>query len=151
VEHAGRRLGYATDLGHISDSLLDHFTDLHALAIESNYDRQMQVTSDRPGFLKHRIMGGAGHLSNDQCLEAVLHIEARSDLSQIALLHLSRDCNCPDRVRSMYARRAPHVLQRLTITSQASPTARLVVERWPHPRLVHFPPMQQQLRLFAVT
>jgi len=151
IEHDGRRLGYATDLGHVSDSLLDHFQNLHALAIESNYDRQMQLASPRPGFLKDRIMGGAGHLSNEQCLDAVLHIESRSALSHIALLHLSRECNCPKHLRMIYTRRAAHLLDRLTITSQSTPTTLLPVQPWPHARLVEHKPLQHQMRLFAGT
>jgi len=62
VEHAGLRFGIATDLGHVPAGLDDRFVDLDALAIESNYDRSLQVASDRPDFLKRRIMSGRGHL-----------------------------------------------------------------------------------------
>ncbi|XOV75295.1 MAG: hypothetical protein ACFHWZ_18080 [Phycisphaerales bacterium] len=48
------------------------------LAIESNYCRDMQVASDRPEFLKSRIMDGSGHLSNDECLDAVHAISPRA-------------------------------------------------------------------------
>ena len=34
--------------------------DLHALGMESNYDPGIQRRSDRPDFLKRRIMGGLG-------------------------------------------------------------------------------------------
>jgi phosphoribosyl 1,2-cyclic phosphodiesterase len=128
IEHASLRLGYATDLGCVSPSLLREFVDLDALAIESNYDRQMQVRSARPWFLKRRIMGGAGHLSNQQCLEAVRKIDERSRLAHVALLHLSRQCNDPELVRQLYAREAPHLVDRLTITSQRHPSPLLRVE-----------------------
>lgn len=127
IEHGGMRLGYATDLGRVPQSMLDHFTRLHALAIESNYDRQMQEESGRPWFLKRRIMGGAGHLSNQQALEAVRHIAARSPLSHIVLLHLSRECNCRRLVRQMYATHAAHLLDRLTIAHQDRSTEMLRV------------------------
>jgi phosphoribosyl 1,2-cyclic phosphodiesterase len=127
VEHDGLRLGYATDLGRVPDSLLDHFDNLHALAIESNYDRQMQIDSGRPWFLKRRIMGGEGHLSNEQSLEAVQSIAGRCGLSHIALLHLSRECNHPRVVRKLYWQQAPHLLDRVTITDQFEPTPMLCV------------------------
>jgi phosphoribosyl 1,2-cyclic phosphodiesterase len=128
IEHDGRRLGYATDLGRVPECLFEQFTDLHALAIESNYDRQLQVSSLRPWFLKRRIMGGAGHLSNEQALEAIQRIESSSNLSRIALLHLSRECNDANLVRRLYGCRVPHLLERLTITDQFEPSPILTVE-----------------------
>ena len=67
IDAGGVRVGYATDLGHVPAQLFDRFRDLDVLAIELNYDVQMQLTSGRPWFLRYCIMGGAGHLSNDQC------------------------------------------------------------------------------------
>jgi len=119
------RFGFATDLGRVSDLLLERFINLDALAIESNYDRRMQLTSSRPGALKSRIMGGSGHLSNVQALEAVLHIAERSQLRRVALLHLSRQCNDPSVVRRLYSERAPHLAKHLTITDQFVPTPML--------------------------
>jgi phosphoribosyl 1,2-cyclic phosphodiesterase len=127
IEHDQRRLGFATDLGHVPESLLEEFVDLHALAIESNYDRQMQIDSGRPPFLKRRIMSGAGHLSNEQALAAIEQIESQSRLSTITLLHLSRECNCPDLLRELYIRRAPHLAERLTLSNQHEPTPMTMV------------------------
>ena len=129
VEHGGRRLGHATDLGHVPASLLNHFVELDALAFESNYDRRMQLDSGRPEFLKRRIMGSRGHLSNEAALKAVVHIAQRSSLSHIVLLHLSRDCNDPAHVRRLYEREAPQLVDRLTISDQREPTDLLTVRR----------------------
>ena len=131
IEHAGTRLGYATDLGHVPDTMLEAFRDLHALAIESNYDHELELASARPWFLKQRVMGDHGHLSNDQCLEAVRKIEQQSTLSHIVLLHLSRQCNCPRIVQRMYGSRAPDLINRLTISSQHAPTHLLHVNQAP--------------------
>ena len=62
------------------------------LAIESNYCPVMQRESPRPGFLKARIMGGSGHLSNEQCAATVRRIAPRE---RVVLLHLSQECNEP--------------------------------------------------------
>jgi phosphoribosyl 1,2-cyclic phosphodiesterase len=129
IEHDGRRLGFATDLGRVPDSLFERFRGLHALAFESNYDRTMQVKSGRPAFLKKRIMGGAGHLSNGQSFEAVTRIAAASKLSHVILLHLSRECNDPRIISRHYARHAPDLLDRVTITDQFEPTPVLRVHR----------------------
>lgn len=125
ISHCGTELGFATDLGLVPPSLLAHFTNLDALAIESNYDRQMQLNSNRPSFLKERIMGGLGHLSNEQSLDAVINLDESSKLQHVVLLHLSRQCNDPQLVKRLYAHRCPNLLDRLTITNQYSPTPML--------------------------
>lgn len=90
---SGRTLGFATDLGRPSDELVSHLSGVDVLAIESNYCPRMQAASDRPEFLKRRIMDGSGHLSNAQAAATVRAIGPRE---HVVLLHLSRDCNTPD-------------------------------------------------------
>ena len=123
LEGFGSRVGYATDLGRVPPSLLEDFADLDLLAIESNYDRQMQVDSPRPWFLKQRIMGGSGHLSNDQAFDAVRTLLNRCESrghrmpSHIVLLHRSRDCNCPERLRKHFGRDG-RITPRLVLAEQ---------------------------------
>lgn len=122
IEAGGRRLGFATDLGRVPDRLLDEFSDLDLLALESNYCPQMQIDSPRPLYLKKRIMGGRGHLSNEQSLEAVQLIAQQSErLERIILLHLSRQCNSPGRILSLYAR-FPELSRKLMLSNQNRPT-----------------------------
>lgn len=146
----GCRIGYATDLGRVTDSLLDAFVDLDVVCIESNYDPQMQLQSARPAFLKNRIMGGRGHLSNEQAYDAVRAILDRSERRgerlprHIVLLHRSRECNCPNRLRTLFER-DPRIASRLTLTDQYQPTPWL--RNHPRPK----PLIGEQMRLeFAV-
>ncbi|MFN0012403.1 MAG: MBL fold metallo-hydrolase [Phycisphaerales bacterium] len=88
-------LGFATDVGHATDELIAHLRGVDVLAIESNYCPRMQLASNRSDALKDRIMGGGGHLSNQQAAAAVRAIEPRS---HAVLLHLSRQCNTPELV-----------------------------------------------------
>lgn len=111
----GGCLGFATDLGRVTDPIVDHLAGVEVLAIESNYCPVMQENSGRPIFLKRRIMGGSGHLSNHEAVEAVQRIAPRS---HVVLLHLSRQCNDPALVASLHER----VPYGLTITSQERPT-----------------------------
>ncbi|MCH2134738.1 MAG: MBL fold metallo-hydrolase [Phycisphaerales bacterium] len=127
-EHDGARLGWATDLGHVPTELLSSFVGLDAIAFESNYDRDMQLASDRPGFLKERIMGGHGHLSNRESLDALVRIASASTLQHIALLHLSQQCNHPDRVLSLWRSHASELVDRLVITGQDTPSPMLQVQ-----------------------
>lgn len=123
VDGFGRRIGYATDLGHVPAYLLEMFCGVDVLCIESNYDPQMQEASPRPWFLKQRITGGRGHLSNEQAFDAVRRVLDRCQRRGLALpehvvlLHRSRQCNCPDLLRSLFSRDA-RIASRLTLTEQ---------------------------------
>lgn len=118
--HAGS-IGFATDLGTVPPDLYEHFSGLDLLAFESNYCPIMQRESDRPIFLKRRIMGGSGHLSNEESFEAVQRIASTSRLQTICLLHLSRQCNDPRRVEEIYDA-APHLRDKLVISTHDRPT-----------------------------
>jgi phosphoribosyl 1,2-cyclic phosphodiesterase len=117
------RVGYASDLGKVPDVLIQCFEDVDVLAIESNYDPDMQRSSTRPWFLKKRIMGGFGHLSNDQAFDAIRAILARSLKKRnrlpehIVLLHRSRECNCPDLMRDLF-HQDQRIAPRLTLAEQ---------------------------------
>jgi phosphoribosyl 1,2-cyclic phosphodiesterase len=123
IEYHGARIGYATDLGRVDDKLIRHFTDLQLLAIESNYDPIMEENSSRPFFLKRRIMGGSGHLSNPQAFEAVRKIldrcrQTRAALPRhIVLLHRSRECNCPHRLSNLF-KQDHRIAPRLVLAEQ---------------------------------
>ena len=123
------RVGFATDLGRVPESLHATFADLDVLAIESNYDHAMQLASDRPQFLKTRIMSGRGHLSNEQSLQAAARVDRASNLKAIVLLHLSRQCNCPELVRRLWQQRASHLADRLVVASQFTSTPTVVAAR----------------------
>jgi len=115
-------LGLATDVGRVSDALVELLRGVDILAIESNYDRDMQLASARPGFLKERIMGGRGHLSNEECVEAVRAMAFPDEPAQIVLLHLSRDCNHPDAVHALWRESVPTLAPRVTLAQHARPT-----------------------------
>jgi phosphoribosyl 1,2-cyclic phosphodiesterase len=95
----------ATDLGQVPDEMIECFAGVDLLAIESNYDPQMQISSSRPAFLKDRVMGGRGHLSNQQAFEAVCEISERSisgNPRHIVLLHQSSQCNDPREIKRVF-------------------------------------------------
>jgi phosphoribosyl 1,2-cyclic phosphodiesterase len=111
----GSSLGFATDVGRVPVRLIEHLAGVDVLAIESNYCPDMQASSGRPEYLKRRIMDGSGHLSNQQCLDAVHEIRPRE---HVVLLHLSRQCNRPELVAELHAG-ADYAL---TISTQDQPT-----------------------------
>jgi phosphoribosyl 1,2-cyclic phosphodiesterase len=123
AEAGGFRFGLATDLGRVPDSLLDILPGVHLLALESNYDPDMEMRSSRPWYLKQRIMGGSGHLSNEQAFAAIVSILDRCQQGamelprHIVLLHRSRECNCPKLVKRLFTT-DPRIKPRLTLTNQ---------------------------------
>jgi len=127
MEGFGCRAGFATDLGYVPKHLVERFESLDLLALESNYDPEMQRASGRPAFLKQRIMGGRGHLSNEQAFEAVRAILDRCERRRrrlpdhIVLLHRSRQCNCPKIVRGLFERDA-RIARRLVLAEQFART-----------------------------
>lgn len=120
LDCGGARLGWATDLGHVPRELVERLAGVDVLAIESNYDPQLELASGRPAFLKERIMGGRGHLSNQEAFDAVRAIADRSSAGQprqIVLLHRSSQCNHPMRIRRVWEQ-DPTLAARLTLTEQ---------------------------------
>lgn len=120
LECEGRRVGYATDLGHVPAELIDAFAGVDILLLESNYDPHMQRTSSRPYFLKQRIMGKHGHLSNEQAFDAVRRIAdagPRGNPQRVVLLHRSAQCNTPELTRRAFESDA-RFAERLTLTHQ---------------------------------
>jgi len=113
--HGSGELGFATDLGRVEPGFAAHLRGVDVLAIESNYCPRMQAASGRPAFLKQRITGGAGHLSNEECARVVPAIGPRRE---VVLLHLSRECNTPDRAAAAHAGAA----YGLTLSAQDEPS-----------------------------
>ena len=119
-------LGFATDLGHVNAGLIEHLRGVDTLAIESNYCPLMQANSGRPEFLQRRIMGGAGHLSNEQSAMAVSRIGPRRNL---VLLHLSQECNEPAIAMGHHRRFVQSGAdRRCVVSSQVEPTPWVAIE-----------------------
>jgi phosphoribosyl 1,2-cyclic phosphodiesterase len=90
----GKRLGILTDLGHAFEGLDRIVASLDAVFIESNYDPDMLACGPYPAFLKRRIKGPGGHLSNIEAAELLRTSGGR--LKWACLSHLSEQNNHPD-------------------------------------------------------
>ncbi len=90
----GRRLTVATDLGHITDALLKGICKSDAAVIESNHDVEMLKKGKYPYFLKKRILGDLGHLSNEKAAWLATQL-AKWGTQKIVLAHLSKENNLP--------------------------------------------------------
>ena len=68
VQCGERSVAVATDMGHYDQYIIDHLRDLDALLLESNHDVRMLESGPYPYYLKRRILGDHGHLSNELSL-----------------------------------------------------------------------------------
>jgi phosphoribosyl 1,2-cyclic phosphodiesterase len=95
IEIDGRTFCFATDLGHITDTVTRYISRANYLILEANYDIEMLQMGTYPTFLKERISGPNGHLSNiDTANYLADHIG--TSLKYVWLCHLSKDNNHPE-------------------------------------------------------
>ena len=105
VSGNGVTIGVFTDIGKPCVQVQKNFQLCHAAYLEANYDKGLLETGNYPHFLKKRIMGDKGHLSNDQALEVFLKYKSPF-ISHLFLSHLSKDNNCPVKVKSLFENNA---------------------------------------------
>jgi phosphoribosyl 1,2-cyclic phosphodiesterase len=105
VSCRGVTVGVFTDIGFPCQNLVRYFKQCHAAFLEANYDEEMLDRGRYPYFLKNRIRGGNGHLSNRQAFELFTSHRA-PHMSHLLLSHLSRDNNSPDVVLDLFKRSA---------------------------------------------
>ncbi len=92
---AAGNIGFLTDLGHATKLVLERVRPANILVLEANHDlKLLQEDTKRPWSTKQRILSRHGHLSNDAAAEVAGQI-VTSELRNIFLGHLSRDCNRP--------------------------------------------------------
>jgi len=84
-----------TDLEHVTDEALQLAKEAETVVIESNYDYDMLMNGPYPQELKRRILQ-EGHLSNDDCAEAVKQFY-HEGLRNLFLCHLSGNNNTPQK------------------------------------------------------
>jgi phosphoribosyl 1,2-cyclic phosphodiesterase len=89
------KLGICADVGHITSLLKKQLERSTYLYLEANHQPSMVHASSRPQYLKQRILGKTGHLSNEECailLSAIYH----PALKHVHLAHLSQECNAEE-------------------------------------------------------
>ena len=90
-----KKIGVATDLGCYDDYIVENLKGMDAILIEANHDVRMLQTGPYPYYLKKRILGEKGHLSNEKSGELLCRI-LHDDLKGILLGHLSKENNLPE-------------------------------------------------------
>lgn len=90
----GHKFVIMTDIGRMTEEALGFASQADTVVIESNYDVDMLLGGPYSHLLKMRISEGHGHLSNDECAEAISRF-IHPGLKNIFLCHLSANNNTP--------------------------------------------------------
>ena len=85
-------MGFVTDTGLVTPEAHEGLKGVRILAIESNHDVAMLECGPYPEFLKRRILGEQGHLSNAQCCEEVASL-LHPGLDHVVAMHVSEHNN----------------------------------------------------------
>lgn len=91
----GVKFTIATDMGYVTDEVLENLLGSDFCLIEANHDMDMLKNGSYPFYLKKRILGEKGHLSNDAAA-SLCSILAESGTKSIWLGHLSKENNIPE-------------------------------------------------------
>ena len=86
------QLGILTDLGHFTPHVVSSYSKCDALLLECNYDDDMLLDGPYPRFLKDRVSGMFGHLSNRQAADLLLALDL-SRLKTLVIGHISAKNN----------------------------------------------------------
>lgn len=84
-----------TDVGHVTDTIARYAAKANYLVMEANYDCEMLMNGPYPPFLKERVSGPNGHLSNQESGDFLAHVY-HPEMKHVWLCHLSKDNNHPD-------------------------------------------------------
>ena len=92
IQHEKKSVAVATDMGHYNPYIIECLQNLDAILLESNHDVRMLETGPYPYYLKRRILGEHGHLSNENAGRLLNHI-LHDRMKKIFLGHLSKENN----------------------------------------------------------
>ncbi len=88
------RMVLCTDLGHVTGEVRRAVKGCDLLVCETNHDVDMLRAGPYPYYLKRRILGDYGHLSNEAGAELAA-FAVQSGAKKVVLAHLSRTNNTP--------------------------------------------------------
>ncbi len=93
--YKGKKACIITDIGYACDNVETAVKEANLLFLEANYDDHMLKTGIYPPYLKRRVAGYLGHLSNVQAGEVIAK-HAGPHLEYVFLSHLSENNNTPE-------------------------------------------------------
>ena len=95
IKNDDKKITIATDIGHLTKEIVSYMEHSDILLLESNYDTETLKCSSYPYYLKERIAGENGHLSNEIASKAISYL-CKTGVNHIILGHLSKENNFPE-------------------------------------------------------
>ncbi|MBO4290947.1 MAG: MBL fold metallo-hydrolase [Lachnospiraceae bacterium] len=95
ISYGKKKVGICTDLGVYTDYTAECLKGMDALLLEANHDVNMLQVGPYPYYLKQRILGDRGHLSNENSGKLLCRL-LHDGLQEVVLGHLSRENNLPE-------------------------------------------------------
>jgi phosphoribosyl 1,2-cyclic phosphodiesterase len=122
-EAQGIRVGIATDLGYVPESIKFHLRRTNLLLLEANHDLDMLKVGPYPWSVKQRVMSRVGHLSNLHMSDYLME-DLASCTANLVLGHLSEQNNHPAIVQMVAAEALERrgLETRLSIAAQKTPS-----------------------------
>lgn len=95
-----RKCSVVTDLGFVTEDVRHCVLGSQLAMVEANHDPEWLKSGPYPYYLKRRILGDGGHLSNEDSGELCCELAAHGT-RKLVLAHLSRENNTPERARNV--------------------------------------------------
>ena len=96
----GRKAAVVTDLGYVTPEVLKGIRGADLLVCEANHDVEWLQSGPYPYYLKARILGDRGHLSNEAGAE-LAWTAVEGGARTVVLAHLSHENNTPARAHAV--------------------------------------------------
>ena len=115
---------YITDTGYIHNKYYKMISNKDLYVMESNHDVPMLMNSGYPFYLKQRILGDKGHLSNDDSAYHLKNIIGEKTKT-IILAHLSEENNSRDLANQALVKqldKIDHSVENIVIAKQKEKT-----------------------------
>ena len=95
IKDNNTQISIATDIGHMTKTIVDKLEGSKFILLESNYDTEVLKCCAYPFKLKSRIASENGHLSNTMAGKTITYLTKNGNLKTAMLGHLSKESNFP--------------------------------------------------------
>lgn len=100
LKAADSTYAHITDTGFLKKEYFKLLKYFDTILLESNHDIELLQNSNRPYYLKQRILSRKGHLSNNDCCKYLKEI-VTDKTKRVILAHLSEECNNEDLAKQL--------------------------------------------------
>ena len=121
ISDSNSKVSIATDIGHMTTSILDNIKNSNFLLLEANYEPDVLKCSSYPFHLKERIASPIGHLSNIEAGKTINYL-ADFGVKNIMLGHLSKENNFPELAYKSVLEQIENKDLTLNVASRFEPT-----------------------------